>query len=168
MGAFPGRPFFIAKTTVTLFAGIRFYDRRCVPQETYSKLPCSTARYMTRKRRAVVLKIAITLLLIMGSTANGIAQQSPANTLIGKPVIAADGAKVGEVADVSTDETGDIEFLRVTTGIRLGLGERHIVIPNPAFMIKSATVVLPDLTSDDVAAWPDDHTERSGLRQEER
>ena len=30
------------------------------------------------------------------------------------------------------------------------------------------TVVLPDLTSDGVAEWPDDHTERSGLRQEER
>jgi sporulation protein YlmC with PRC-barrel domain len=88
--------------------------------------------------------------------------------VIGRSVIAADGSKVGEVADVSTDETGEIDLLRVTTGIRLGLGERHIVIPRPAFMIKAATIVLPDFTPEDVAGWPDDHSEGSSLRQEER
>src|SRR5438105_2038583 len=117
-----------------------------------------------------MFRIAVTLLLVMGSPMHVCLAQRTVNPMqvVGRPVIAADGAKVGEVADVSTDETGDIDVLRVTTGIRLGLGERQIVIPRPAFTIKAATIVLPDLTSEDVAAWPDDHSERDGLRQEER
>jgi PRC-barrel domain protein len=117
-----------------------------------------------------VIRIALTLLLVMVSPVLVCHAQRTVDPMqvIGRPVVAADGAKIGEVADVSTDETGEIDVLRVTTGIRLELGERQIAIPRPAFMIKATSIVLPDLTSEDVAAWPDDHAERGSPRQEER
>ena len=74
--------------------------------------------------------------------------------LIGAPVYAADGIEVGRVADVST--TGSrIDALRVSRGVPLGLGERFVVIPQPAFMIRGRRVVLPDLRAEDVDLFPD-------------
>ena len=74
--------------------------------------------------------------------------------LIGAPVFAADGIKVGRVADVST--TGNIiDALRVSRGAPLGLGERFVIIPQPAFMIRGRRVVLPDLRAEDVDLFPD-------------
>jgi PRC-barrel domain len=71
------------------------------------------------------------------------AQAVFADPVLGAPVFAADGVKVGEVTDASTDESGKIDFLRVTTGVRLGLGERQVIIPRPVFMIRGKTVSLP-------------------------
>ena len=74
--------------------------------------------------------------------------------LIGSPVYAADGVEVGRVADVSA--TGSqIDALRVSRAAPLGIGERFVVIPQPAFMIKGKRVVLPDLRAEDVDLFPD-------------
>jgi hypothetical protein len=82
---------------------------------------------------------------------------SPHKELIGAPVYAADDVEVGRVADVST--TGNqIDALRVSTGARLGFGERIVVIPQPAFMIRRGRVLLPDLRAEDVGVFPDAST----------
>ena len=82
---------------------------------------------------------------------------SPHEGLIGAPVYAADGVEVGRVADVST--TGNqIDALRVSRGVPLGLGERFVIIPQPAFMIRGRRVVLPDLRAEDVDLFPDAST----------
>ena len=71
--------------------------------------------------------------------------RDPTVSLIGAPVLAADGASIGRVADIATAENGQIEAIRVRTGAALGFGERVVLIPQPAFMIKGGRVRLPDL-----------------------
>jgi len=77
--------------------------------------------------------------------------------LIGAPVYAADGIEVGRVADVSTAGTS-IDALRISRGAPLGLGERFVIIPQPAFMIRGKRVDLPDLRAEDVDLFPEAST----------
>lgn len=104
---------------------------------------------MMRVARPASVLVVIALLGIPAAEA-----ASPHEQLIGAPVYAADGIEVGRVADVST--TGrQIDALRVSRGATLGLGERFVIIPQPAFMIRGRRVVLPDLRAEDVGLFPD-------------
>ena len=77
--------------------------------------------------------------------------------LIGARVYAADGVEVGRVTDVSI--TGNhIDAVRVSRDAPLGLGERIVIIPQPAFMIRGRRVVFPDLRAEDVDLFPDAST----------
>jgi hypothetical protein len=72
----------------------------------------------------------------------------------GVPVYAADGIEIGRVADVSS--TGKkIDALRISTGAVLGFGERSVIIPQPAFMIRGKSITLPDLRAEDIGHFPD-------------
>jgi sporulation protein YlmC with PRC-barrel domain len=73
--------------------------------------------------------------------------------LLGVPVIAADGQRIGEVADVSVPEDGQPARIRITTGAILGFGARTLELPRNAFTISKGTVVL-DLPSEAVQALP--------------
>jgi hypothetical protein len=100
--------------------------------------------------------------------ANAQTQATPLSAqLIGAPVFAADGVRVGVVADVSTARDG-LDQLRVRTGFALGFGERIVAIPHPAFKIRGERVILRDLTSADVDALPSVSTENNGPQSEER
>ena len=96
------------------------------------------------------LKSSVMLVAVLAATgAYGQHQE-----LIGVPVYAADGVEVGRVADVAS--TGkEIDALRVSKGATLGFGERFIIIPQPAFMIRRGRVILPDLQAADVDHFPD-------------
>jgi hypothetical protein len=58
-------------------------------------------------------------------------------------VFAADGIKIGRVADVSRKD-GQIEQIHVATDSALGFGERIVTVPQPAFMIKGQMVLITD------------------------
>ena len=73
--------------------------------------------------------------------------------LMGAPVFGADGAQVGEVADISFDEEGQARRLKIKTGAMLGLGERTLEIPRGAFTALRGAVVL-DLPAEAVQALP--------------
>jgi uncharacterized protein YrrD len=91
-------------------------------------------------------------MLVAVLTATG--AQAQHQELIGLPVYAADGAEVGRVADVAS--TGnEIDALRVSRGAPMGFGERLILIPQPAFMIRRGRIILPDLRAADVDQFPD-------------
>ena len=88
--------------------------------------------------RQVSAKVAVLLCAIAIAP---IARAQSHQELIGAPVYAADGAEVGRVADVSS--TGkEINALRVSVGMSLGLGERSVIIPQPAFMIRRGGIAL--------------------------
>jgi PRC-barrel domain len=74
--------------------------------------------------------------------------------LIGAPVYAADGAEVGQVADVSLDEDGEPARLRMTTDVRLGFGPRTVEVPKGVFMTLRGAVVL-DLPADAIRTLPE-------------
>src|SRR5947207_16029176 len=71
--------------------------------------------------------------------------------IIGLPVLAADGIKIGQVADVSKTTDGHIDRIRVLTGSVLGFGERVVEIPQPAFRIRDSNILLHDFTAKMVA-----------------
>jgi sporulation protein YlmC with PRC-barrel domain len=73
---------------------------------------------------------------------------------IGAPVFAADGAEIGEVADISFDEENQPHRLRIVTGVVLGLGERVLEIPKGTFTALRGAVVL-DLPADAVKVLPE-------------
>jgi len=62
--------------------------------------------------------------------------------LIGAPVLAADGPEIGAVADISFDEEGQPNRLRITTGQVLGLGTRTLEIPRGTYTTLRGAVVL--------------------------
>jgi sporulation protein YlmC with PRC-barrel domain len=84
-----------------------------------------------------------------------------ASTLIGSPVIAADGQSVGQVSDIAMDEDGRAEAIRVSVGTRLGLGARTIELPKWLFSIQDGRVVL-SIGPEAVDAIP----ERTDVREE--
>jgi sporulation protein YlmC with PRC-barrel domain len=53
----------------------------------------------------------------------------PADDLIGRTVIGADGESLGEVNDILLSQSGEIERVVVGSGGVLGIGEREIAIP---------------------------------------
>ncbi len=73
--------------------------------------------------------------------------------LIGATVFARD-AEIGAVSDLSVDDNGTIDAIRVRTGSPLGFGERTVEIPASAFAVLHGTVVL-DLTPEEVDQFPD-------------
>jgi|ERR1700704_1020803 len=113
--------------------------------------------------------LALYVALLLGlATAYAHAQSTTSDAqLIGAPVFAGDGIKIGQVVDVSTTD-GHIDQIRVLTGSALGFGERTVAIPQPAFMIHGGRVILPDLTSEDVQALPNASSENVGPGSEER
>jgi PRC-barrel domain len=116
-----------------------------------------------------MIKTFVSVVMTVGLLSNTChAQGTATQTLLGAPVFAADGVKVGEVTEVSTDEDGKFDLLRMTTGLRLGLGERQVIIPRPAFIIRGKKVTLPDLSAEDVEAFPDAPSDLGNLRREER
>jgi hypothetical protein len=62
--------------------------------------------------------------------------------LIGAPVFAADGAEVGEVVDLSFDDEGQPQRLKMKAAAHLGLGARTIEVPQGAFIALRGAVVL--------------------------
>jgi sporulation protein YlmC with PRC-barrel domain len=80
------------------------------------------------------------------------------------PVFAADGIKIGRVSDVSMTD-GRIDQIRVSTGATMGFGERILTIPQPAFTLKGDMVLIPDLSAEDIQAFPSDPSESHGLRR---
>jgi PRC-barrel domain len=112
---------------------------------------------MARELLNIATWVMLTALAVSPARAQSLRDPS---SLIGAPVLAADGASIGRVADIATAENGQIEAIRVRTGAALGFGERMVLIPQPAFMIKGGRVWLPDLTAQDVESFPDAHSER--------
>ena len=72
--------------------------------------------------------------------------------LIGAPIFARDGARVGEVSDIAFDEDGRPHRLRMVTDAPLGLGVRVLLIPKGAFTTVRGAVVL-DVPAEMVAAF---------------
>ena len=108
------------------------------------------------------------MLMVLLTAGSGAHARSPHQELIGVPVFAADGAAVGHVADVSTTSNNEIDAIRIRTGAALGFGERLVVIPQPAFMIRRGVVLLPDLSAEDVEAFPDASTTHDEFASEDR
>ena len=102
--------------------------------------------------RFALIELAATAVFVM--SVGAAAEPSRSQRLIGTPVFTADGSVIGRVADVSTTADDQIDALRVRTGAVLGFGERLVVIPRLAFTIRRGAVVLPDLTAEDVGAFP--------------
>ena len=91
---------------------------------------------------------------VVGIAATAAVSAQSHSDLVGVPVYAADGIEIGRVADVSS--TGKkIDALRISTGPVLDFGERSVIIPQPAFMIRGKSITLPDLRSEDIGHFPD-------------
>lgn len=74
--------------------------------------------------------------------------------LIGKPVHSSDGVEVGTVSDLSFDDEGRPDRLRIETSRHLGFGSRTVEVPPGAFMTLRGAVVL-DLPADGVDVLPE-------------
>jgi sporulation protein YlmC with PRC-barrel domain len=91
----------------------------------------------------------------------------PKPQIVGLPVFAADGIKIGRVSDVSMSE-GRIDQILISTASTMGFGERIVTVPQPAFTIKGDMVLIPDLSAEDVAALPSDPSENQDARTKDR
>lgn len=106
--------------------------------------------------------IGMVLMLIFAGAITGYAQdhgkvdleaaELQVARLIGMPVFAG-GDEVGAVADVLMGQEGRVETIHVRTASPLGIGERLVEIPVPAFTVLRDAVVL-DLTAEDVDNLP--------------
>lgn len=74
--------------------------------------------------------------------------------LIGRPVHSSDGVEVGTVNDLSFDDQGQPDRLRIDTSRHLGFGSRTVEVPPGAFMTLRGAVVL-DLPADGVQTLPE-------------
>ena len=61
---------------------------------------------------------------------------------------------MGEVADVSFDEDGQPDRLRVRISAPLGFGERTVEVSRGTYMLLRGRVIL-ELSTDDLRALPD-------------
>jgi len=115
------------------------------------------ARLLPRSEgTAMVRKLLFTAVAVLMLASEGLAQEvRTAPQIVDLPVFAADGIKIGRVADVSMVD-GRIDQIRISTGSTMGFGERIVTIPQPAFTIRGDMVMIPDLSSEDVAALPSD------------
>jgi hypothetical protein len=118
---------------------------------------------MSRKYGFVLL-----LGLLVGPTSLNAQGANSDLRIIGLPVLAADGIKIGQVADVSKNTDGHIDRIRVLTGSVLGFGERVVEIPQPAFRIRDSNVLLSDFTAEMVAQLPSAASENDGPASQER
>jgi sporulation protein YlmC with PRC-barrel domain len=110
----------------------------------------STFRFV---RQVAAIILFLPSLLIWGVVAYAQIAHTNPNRLIGAPVFAADGMKVGQVADVLIRDGGRVDRLRIVTGIPLGFGQRTVEIPANAFTIRDGVVML-DLSGGEVDAFP--------------
>jgi hypothetical protein len=74
--------------------------------------------------------------------------------IIGAPVSDPRGTQIGEVADVSFDEDGQPDRLRVRISALLGFGERTVEVPRGTYMLLRGHAVL-ELSADALRALPD-------------
>ena len=74
--------------------------------------------------------------------------------IIGAPVSDSMGTAMGEVADVSFDEDGQPDRLRVRISALLGFGERTVEVPRGTYMLLRGHAVL-ELSADDLRSLPD-------------
>ena len=93
--------------------------------------------------------------------------ERPKPQIVGLPVFAADGIKIGRVSDVSMSE-GRIDQIFISTPSTMGFGGRIVTVPQPAFTIKGDMVLIPDLSAEDVAALPSHPSESHGARTKDR
>jgi hypothetical protein len=77
-----------------------------------------------------------------------------AGEIIGAPVSDPIGTAIGEVADVSFDEDGQPDRLRVRISALLGFGERTVEVPRGTYMLLRGHAVL-ELSADDLRSLPD-------------
>ena len=75
------------------------------------------------------------------------------NSLLGLLVRASNGTEVGKIVGISTALDGRIERIRVATASKAGFGQRHVIIPQPAFRLRRRAIVL-DLSPEDLRALP--------------
>lgn len=88
--------------------------------------------------KATILMLAVALLL-----ANSAAAEQPDwSRLIGTPIYSSDGAEVGTITDVSLDEGGRLNAVRIEAGARLGFGVRKVEIPGRGITIVRGVAVL--------------------------
>ena len=85
--------------------------------------------------------------------------QSARTPIVGLPVFSADGVKIGQVIDVTLSANRQIEQIQIVTGSPLAFGERTVAVPQPAFIIRGGSVMLVDLSADDVQAFPNARAE---------
>ena len=74
--------------------------------------------------------------------------------IIGAPVSDPMGTEVGEVANVSFDEDGQPDRLRVRISAPLGFGQRTVEISRGTYMLLRGRVIL-ELSADDLRALPE-------------
>jgi sporulation protein YlmC with PRC-barrel domain len=74
--------------------------------------------------------------------------------MIGAPVSDSLGTDIGEVADISFDEEGQPDRLRVRTSSVLGFGERTVEVSRSDFMLLRGRVIL-EMSGDDVRSLPE-------------
>ena len=77
-----------------------------------------------------------------------------ASEIIGAPVSDPMGTEIGEVTDVSFDENGQPDRLRVRISAPLGFGERTVEVSRDTYMLLRGRVVL-ELSADDLRSLPD-------------
>ena len=74
--------------------------------------------------------------------------------IIGAPVSDPMGTEIGEVADVSFDEDGQPDRLRVKISSPLGFGERTVEVSRDTYVLLRGRVIL-ELSADDLRSLPD-------------
>ena len=114
-------------------------------------------------KRLLGTLIAILVVLPAAQAQNG----RPNPQIVGLPVFAADGIKIGRVSDVSMSD-GRIDQILISTASTMGFGERIVAVPQPAFTIKGDMVLIPDLSAEDVAALPGDPSKSQDARTKDR
>ena len=74
--------------------------------------------------------------------------------IIGAPVSDPRGTEIGEVADVSFDDDGQPDRLRVRISAPLGFGQRTVEVSHGAYILLRGRVIL-ELSADDLRALPE-------------
>jgi sporulation protein YlmC with PRC-barrel domain len=114
-----------------------------------------------------VMRIAVISLALTVSAATAQEAASPGVQLVGLPVFAGDGQKVGQVADVTVSD-GRIDQIRILAASSLGFGARTVAIPQSAFVLKGTSVLIPDMRAEDIEALPTVTSESHGGRNRKR
>ena len=97
---------------------------------------------MTFAGRNIAAVVIVSLYLAQPFAAHAITTDELIQEIFGAPVYASDGHEIGEVADVSVSEDGEIDAVRVKTGAFLGFGEHVLALSRGAFTVLRGAVVL--------------------------
>ncbi|WP_207485997.1 PRC-barrel domain-containing protein [Arenibaculum pallidiluteum] len=90
-----------------------------------------------------------------GSAMDGSALAS-AEALIGKRVLGADGAEIGEVTDVILTAAGEPEQIVLTSGGFLGLGAKQVALAFDEILVQDdGTLSVETITLDEIEAMPE-------------